>query len=654
MNVSSDLQGVRGGRGIWLALAAALGLLITEPRVVDACGCLSPPAVTEGEYAVNQRAEQIIFEVEPGWVTAHVLIKYAGSPESFAWLIPVPEVPELAISPTSAFGLLDKATAPDVSVSVENICPVSAWACKYHDAPSCGSRDDYGAGNPTTSLDAASGGDGTGTPPVEVISEQIVGDYQTVTFRANEAQAATQWLRDNGFIVNSTTSIYMEPYVQANMVFVAAKLVPGAGVAAIKPLRMRYRAAFPMIPLLLTAVAADPHLTVTAFLYGDQAFRPMGHPVISIDPKRIAQDSTGRLNYPMVLSRAVDEAGGDGFAIEYRGDSVTPSFGQSNCCNGGGYDFCNIGNNNKCECPLADFDRADCEAQAGDLIEGIALLEDLAQHHTTLTRITTRISPEEMRFDPTYEREFNAPRTGRLVVRGTQPSLAACESAVIERAHYDTVEALSECSSMYCGVGGQCVTTDAGPACACNPGTVAQRFIDLDNKPSVTCVPTTPTCDLRAGGQVLQNACAGVSCGAGLCEDRNGVPVCVCNTGMAAIAGTGTAPRCEQVELKSQSPGATDFSEPLRDIDVCAPPPPSCGPDGWLVHTGTARAGVDCGGTKPALALTWPPPKPQCNDLFGFGCGGGCQQGSSAPVPAVGLAWVVGALLVRRRRRSRG
>ena len=109
--------------------------------------------------------------------------------------------------------------------------------------------------------------------PVTVISEQVVGDYQTVTFRANEAQAATQWLRDNGFIVNHTTAIYMESYVNANMVFVAAKLVPGAGAKSIKPLRLRYRAAFPQVPLVLTAVAAQPHLTVTSFIYGNQPFK---------------------------------------------------------------------------------------------------------------------------------------------------------------------------------------------------------------------------------------------------------------------------------------------------------------------------------------------------------------------------------------------
>ena len=125
-----------------LALAVTAALLAVEERVAEACGCLSPPippsAVSEDAYAVNQRAEQIIFEVEPNYVTAHVLIKYSGAPAQFAWIIPVPEVPELGISPVSAFGLIDNLTAPDVGVNVQDICPISEWACSYHNLPSCG------------------------------------------------------------------------------------------------------------------------------------------------------------------------------------------------------------------------------------------------------------------------------------------------------------------------------------------------------------------------------------------------------------------------------------------------------------------------------------------------------------------------------------
>lgn len=644
------MQATVDTRGIWLSLLIGLGALVADPQIVEACGCLSPPAVSVGSYAVNQQSEQIIFEVEPGWVTAHVLIKYAGKPESFAWIIPVPEVPELAISPVSAFGLLDRMTAPDVTVNVENICPISEWACKSHQQPSCGydgRGDDNGSPDFADAGVSDAGGAGM---PVTVISEQVVGDYQTVTFRANEAQAATQWLRDNGFIVNQTTSIYMEPYVQANMVFIAAKLVPGAGISSIKPLKLRYRAAFPMVPLLLTAVAAEPHLTVTSFIYGNDAFRPMGHPVVTIDPQRIARDRQGRLNYPMVLSRAVDDAGGDGFAIEFRGTAQPADVGQSGQCCGNSYDFCNIGDNTQCECPRDEWDRKDCEAQ-GDVVAGVALLDELATKYSTVTRITTRISPEEMTFDPTYERDYGAGNTGKLVVRGTQPSLASCASDVIADERYAEIEALQGCASMYCGVAGQCVTTASGAACACMPGAVAQRFSDLDGSPSVTCVPEVPTVDLRAGGAVLPDACAGVSCGTGTCQDRNGVAVCACQPGTAARAGTLAAPRCEPVVLASQTRGAADFSESLRGLAVCAPMPPSCGEGGWLEHVGTTRPGVHCGNVDPPAELTVPGPKPDCGGLFGFGCGG-CQQ-SEAPLPALAGAWIVAAMIARRRRRAR-
>src|SRR5262245_57659595 len=100
---------------------------VVSPERAHACGCLAPPAVTEGQYAVNQQSEMIIFEVEPGFVTAHVLIRYAGAPEQFAWIVPVPTVPELSLSDTLLFGILDQTTRPNVYVSENDVCPSQRW-----------------------------------------------------------------------------------------------------------------------------------------------------------------------------------------------------------------------------------------------------------------------------------------------------------------------------------------------------------------------------------------------------------------------------------------------------------------------------------------------------------------------------------------------
>jgi len=105
---------------------------------------------------------------------------------------------------------------------------------------------------------------------------------------------------------------YMQPYIDAGMVFVAAKLVAGAGLDSIKPLAMTYQGTTPMIPLQLTAVATEPHLTVTALIYANgDVYQPIGHPITTIDETRLSQDSQGRLNYPMLLARTIDEAGGN-------------------------------------------------------------------------------------------------------------------------------------------------------------------------------------------------------------------------------------------------------------------------------------------------------------------------------------------------------
>jgi MYXO-CTERM domain-containing protein len=639
-----------------LALATSVvgALVLADTPVARACGCLSPPAVSEGEFAVNQEAEQIIFEVEPGWVTAHVLIKYAGDPSKFAWIIPVPEVPELGVSPVSAFGLLDQQTAPDVTVQVEDVCPISQWACAYHDQPSCpglfGAVDeasDYGFG----SVDAGFSGDaGASTTPVTVIDQQVVGDYQTITFRANEAAAATQWLRDNGFVVNQTTSIYMESYVNQNMVFVAAKLVPGAGIKAIKPLRMRYRAAYPMVPLILTAVAAEPNLTVTTFVYANQAFRPMGHPVVSLDEKQIARDTKGRPNYPMALARAIDEAGGDAFAIEYRGPGIEPAFGQSAMCCGYQYDVCNLGYDNQCQCPGDEYDANDCASEP-DLVEGVGLLKSLAAKYSSLTRITTRVSAEEMTFDPTFEPDYDGYGFGRLTLRGTQASLANCSGAVLDHDAYIELDAKQSCAATYCGPGGRCVVTTSGPACACNVGYVAQRFTDLDSAASVTCVPRTPPVDLRANGEQLPDACATVSCGTGsTCIDRNGVAVCACGNGKAAAVGSGSAPHCDPIVFNGTTSGGEDYSDGFRDLEVCAPAPPTCYEGGWLVKHPSPRPGVSCGNNEPPESLTHPGPKPTCSGVFGCGCQ---QTPSSAPVGTLFSLVLVG-FAVMRRRRTRG
>jgi MYXO-CTERM domain-containing protein len=664
-------------RGGWVA-SAALGaaaavVIAAAPSRAEACGCLSPPdpvALGEDDFAVNQQAEQIIFEVDEGTITAHVLIRYAGDPSQFAWIVPVPSVPELGLSPAAAFAMIDDATAPIVNVGFEDLCPVPEYECHQHVFPDCSSPsdgvsdgtgggfdDDDGAGFADESGGGETGSGDDGAPPgIDVIDMQQVGSYETVTFTAAEADLAVQWLQENGFIVNDTMTPYMMPYVEAGMIFVAAKLEAGAGIDAIEPLRLTYADTNPMIPLILTAVASEPHLTVTTYIYDDVAYRPQVRPVAVIDPERVAIDASGRINYPQLLSRTVDEIGGDGWVIEYGATPPTTSFDDPSGCCVGDFDACFLGGDSQCQCPDAEFDADDCGAIPG-LLDAIDLVNGLANKHTRVTRLTTRISAEEMTFDPTFEPDPEMPLIDRLNVQGTEYSLDQCSGQVVDKPEYEAAIERKVCAATYCG-SGECVATPIGPGCRCDEGFVARRFTDLDGLDSVTCVPEVPPVDLAVNTQ-LPDICASVTCGTGTCVDLGGVPSCRCDPGSAAVNASASTTWCATVEQGTNTPGAENYSAALIEMPVCAPPPPQCGEFGWLAPVNLPGIhGEMCASSTPAAEDLLIPPKPTCADL-GMddmrGAGGeGCACTASEDRGVVAMLWgmaLVAGWRVRRRRR---
>lgn len=616
------------------AIATAAMLLVPAADAL-ACGCFSPPvpeSLEDDSYAINQLSEQIIFEVEDGHVTAHVSIRYEGEPESFAWMVPVPSVPDLDLSPAALFGLIDDATAPIVSIRRESLCPDPAYVCDYHPAPRCPQYEDPYAngGNNGANNGANNGWDGSadsgGSPEenpggVVVHQRQVVGSYDTIVFGAEEAEGAIQWLIDEGFLVNDTMAPYMQPYLNGGMLFIASKLIAGAGVEEIKPLQMRFEAENPMIPLQLTAVAAEPELAVTAFIYSDAYFSPVDHPVLGVPPGLISEDDTRRSNYPMVLSRLVDQAGGDGFMVEYAGAPLATIPNEDSVCCSDGWDQCGIAFDGQCQCPGTDFDQEDCGGEdAADLVEGIEMLRELRDKHTHLTRLTTRLSPHEMTFDPMFAPAPIEP-VGRLVLEGSAKSLASCEEDVVDRGIYESAAEFKSCATTYCGEG-VCVATSQGAGCLCNQGFVARGFTDMDGQGSVTCVPATPTVNHGANGLQVPDACREVECGTGRCVSQNGFPACACLGGHAAVAREGETPLCLPLLRSSETPGAEDFTRVLDDVRVCAPEPRNCGEYGWLIENpNVRREGVLCGKSlgKPEDFIV--PPAPTCEQWYGDGYG---------------------------------
>ncbi len=598
--------------------------------------------------------------VDEDTVTAHVLITYNGGPATFAWTVPVPSVPELDISETMAFAILADATAPVVTVDVRDRCPDPNWECRYHPALSCGTSN---AGD--EQLDAASAvwdeadaseGGGGYASPVTVLQTRQVGSYDTIVFSAEDAGETVTWLQDNGFIVNESMTPYMQPYLDAGMLFLAAKLVPGAGVDAIRPLKMTYQHDGPIIPLRLTAVAAEPHLAVTSYIFAEQVYVPRDQPLAQVGVGHITS-ANGRTNYPMALTRAIDEAGGDAFVVEYAGGTPDLFPGGGECCDGDD-DWCWVGDDGACQCPQAEFDASDC-AEIDGLVEAAQLLSEISGRQGKLTRLTTRLSPEEMTFDPVFEPVDATTRvssaaipSGPLRLDGWVHTLDGCRTDVVDLAELEAIEASQGCATTYCGAGA-CVVTPEGAGCACDDGYVAREFTDLDGLPGITCVPSVGTVDFGLGLDTpLPDACAQVTVEGGECLDVGGFPASTCPAGSAGTFDAASGePVCAPILHDTGAPGAANHSIAVKDVEVCAPLYPICGDDGWLVpNEHISIQGVTCEQNEPPAWKTLPGDPPTCGD----GCSGAASSSSGSGWAALALLLSLLAAAVLRRRSCEG
>lgn len=665
----------------FIALAALLALPVTSGDAA-ACGCLAPP-IPKPEavnFAVNQESEQIIFEVEEGMISQHVLIRYAGAAEAFAWLLPVPSVPEISLSYSSIFGLVDAQTQPVVRRQDENLCPAQKYRCRSHPPcpvyrpPSSPVSNQAGASaslpgnfiNDAQNAPAQSESEAA-PPPVKVFAREIVGDYETVVLGSGDAQLIIDWLQENQFLVSDALAPFMQPYLDAEQLFVASKLVPGANVKQMRPLKLRYEGENPSIPLRLTPVAAEPHLTVTAFIYANKEFEPVAQDITTIPEDAYGFSKEGRSNYPMALARAVDDAGGAAFVREYVGRP--PVFKDTTgCCDGsfqnnfggvpfpgppgggssqvdpavgddGIVDVCGVGNDGVCQCPSADFDAADCTSDP-DAAGTVLLAEQLSTKYSTLSRLTTRVSPEEMTFDPAFKAKSTATEAMRLQVTVPVYSVDRCVDRVApsDQQKYSDAEQSRACDAVYCG-DGECVITKGGAACDCDKGYVARTFTDLDGAPSITCVPLLPP--KTAADVDLPSPCDGKEIAHGACVEAGGFAAAVCDAGYAAgttgprIAGIPESPECLSVTARSGGTGGTNSNRALEGLRVCSPKPPMCAADGWIEEQMVGgNPGVDCDDNVPDPSWFIEPPKPLCRAVTAPGTNTGTARAPAvAPRP---------------------
>src|SRR5262245_4244055 len=184
-----------------LLLALSVLSLASPPTHTQACGglfCTNSP--------VDQSAERIIFAVneQAGTIDAYVQINYTGSSDQFAWVVPVPNPPQVDVADMALFNQLDLMTAP------RYIAP--RYDCF---------RIRLGGG-------VAAGS----APPGDVIvyRQGGVGSYNYAVVGSEDPKALVHWLRENKYQISQEMEPLVDVYVKERMVFLAMKLQPQKGV----------------------------------------------------------------------------------------------------------------------------------------------------------------------------------------------------------------------------------------------------------------------------------------------------------------------------------------------------------------------------------------------------------------------------------------
>lgn len=355
-------------------------LLLLPGIILPALLCSPTSWACGGFFCSNtpvlQARERVVFEVNGDQTTAYVQIFYSGNDRDFAWIVPVPNTPEVTVGiGDRMFDALESQTRPVVVASAS-----TSFAASTFDAPAgCGDFSGGGGGRAPASTPRSMGPPkvklrSVARPNVTIWQADQVGPYEYVTLSAKNASELNTWLALNGYRVQPGADRIVQSYLEQGMKLLALKLRPEATASAIEPVRLRYQSeAGCVLPLRLTSIAAVPNMEVVVWVFGAAAAAPANVPAVSVDlsgVETIAQ-------YESALPGAID-AGGDGFVVE---------FAQPNHRLSG---------------------------------QGDPELTSLLERNAYVTRLRTFLDPEEMTVDPDFQVDHRLPDVSNVIVNGVR------------------------------------------------------------------------------------------------------------------------------------------------------------------------------------------------------------------------------------------
>ncbi len=298
------------------ALGAAMAMVGATASDARACGgCFHTPE----QIPTVVTDHRMIFAISQQQTTLYDQIEYSGSPSNFAWVLPIHGPVTVGLSADSLFSVLDQKTQT-------TILPPQAPQC-----PFCG----CGGGALTAGASGSSGSSSGGNGGVSIISQEVVGPYATVQLQSTDPNALNAWLTANGYVIPANVMPIIAAYVNEGFDFLALRLTPGQGVAAMRPVSVTSAGAGLSLPLRMVAAGTGNTVGITLWVVGDGRYEPKNFLSFLISPSDLTWDfNTQESDYSTLRTQKEQGLNDTAWQIE-SSLSISPFDIESAVLNGG-------------------------------------------------------------------------------------------------------------------------------------------------------------------------------------------------------------------------------------------------------------------------------------------------------------------------------
>ncbi|MDB4944789.1 MAG: hypothetical protein JWP97_4323 [Labilithrix sp.] len=324
-----------------LGVSMTCALVLGFEHQARACGGCFHGERTPAQPVVETSVvsdHRMVFALGPQQTVLWDQIRYTGDPEDFAWVLPVRPGTRVELSRDAWIAALDAVSGTQIvkpQPRPSNL-PFGGEGDYMDDSSGCGCGSSSEAAFSDQAGGYADGGASaadSGTPPVQVVSQTVVGPYETATIRSEQPDALQTWLHDHGYAVPAEILPIIESYAKEKMDFVALRLRPGQGVRAMQPVRIISPGADPTLPLRMVAAGVGSHVGLTLFVVSEGRYRPQNFPEAVIDDSKLLWDtSQSRSNYAELASALLALEGGRPWLTEYAAPlatTITGGFGST-------------------------------------------------------------------------------------------------------------------------------------------------------------------------------------------------------------------------------------------------------------------------------------------------------------------------------------